>query len=155
MAVVLADVLDHRAVTLELRARQRDEALREIIATMGRDGGSLDAEKLFAEVRAREETISTLMARGVAFPHARTTLADQILLGIGRSREGVPFGPGGELANLIFVVAVPQRMITDYLTCMGALARLASDEKTRVALDGATDAEEFVDVLRRGSLLLE
>ncbi len=155
MAVVLADVLDEGAVTLELAARTRDDALREIIETMAGEGRLGQPEKLLAEVQAREEAHSTFMGRGVAFPHARTTLVNEILLGIGRSRDGVAFGPAGELAHLIFVIAVPQRMVTDYLTCVGALARLSGDEKTRAALDAASTPGEFAGVLRRGSLLLE
>ena len=155
MAVVLADVLDERAVTLELQARTCEEALREIIATMQCDGRVDEPEKLFGEVLARERLHSTLIGRGVAFPHARTDLVNEICLGIGGSREGVPFGREGELAHLIFVIAVPKRMVTDYLTCVGALARLSSDDKTRAALDEAQTPNEFVEVLRRGSLSLE
>ncbi len=155
MAVVLADLLDEQSVTLALQAQTCEEALREIIATMDCEGRVGEPEKLFAEVLARERVHSTFMGRGVAFPHARTNLVNQICLGIGRSRAGISFGAQGELAHLIFVIAVPQRMVTDYLTCVGALARLSSDEKTRSALDEAKTASEFVDVLRRGSVLLE
>ena len=154
MAVVLADLLDEQSVTLELKAQTCDNALREIIATMDCEGIVGEPEKLFAEVLARERAQSTFMGRGVAFPHARTNLVNQICLGIGRSRGGISFGAQGELAHLIFVIAVPQRMVTDYLTCVGALARLASDEKTRATLDAATAPDEFVDVLRRGSISL-
>ena len=155
MAVVLADVLDERAVTLELQARTCEEALREIIATMRCDGKVGEPEKLFDEVLARERVHSTFMGRGVAFPHARTDLVNEICLGIGRSRDGVPFGAKGEPAHLIFVIAVPRRMITDYLTCVGTLARLSSDEKIRAAVDEAHTPNELVELLRRGSLLLE
>ena len=155
MAVVLADVLDERSVTLELQARECEEALREIIATMRCEGRVENPARLFDEVLARERVHSTFTGRGVAFPHARTNLVDQICLGIGRSAHGVSFGPEGELAHLIFVIAVPQRMVTDYLTCVGALARLSSDERTRAALDQAHTPADFIDVLRRGSLLLE
>lgn len=154
MAVVLADVLDERAVTLELRARTRDQALREVITSMRCEARLEEPEQLFTEVLARERVQSTFMGRGVAFPHARTNLVNQICLGIGRSGAGIPFGAQGELAHLIFVIAVPQRMVTDYLTCVGALARLSSDEKTRAALDAATAPNEFVEVLRLASVSL-
>ena len=155
MAVVLADLLDEQSVTLELKAQTCDDALREIIATMNCEGKVGEPEKLFREVLARERAHSTFMGRGVAFPHARTNLVNQICLGIGRSRAGISFGAQGELAHLIFVIAVPQRMVTNYLTCLGALARLSSDEKTRDTLDAASTPAEFVDVLRRGSVSLE
>ena len=154
MAVVLADLLDERAVTLELKAQTCEEALREIIAVMECDGRVGEPEKLFGEVLARERAHSTFMGRGVAFPHARTNLVHQICLGIGRSRAGIPFSAQGELAHLIFLIAVPQRMVTDYLTCVGALARLSSDEATRTALDRAKTPAEFVEILRAGSVLL-
>ena len=155
MALVLADLLAEEHVTLDLRARTREEALREIVATMQGDGKVTEPDKLLAQVIAREEAHSTFMGRGVAFPHARSTLVTQIVLGIGRSRDGVPFGGGGELAHLLFVIAVPQQMVTDYLVCVGALARLVRDDETRAALDEATTPAEFVERLRVGSLLLE
>ena len=155
MAVVLADLLDERHVVLELRARTAEDALREIIGTMEASGKLAEPETLLAEVIAREKANSTLMARGVAFPHARTNLVTDMILGIGRSADGVPFGANGELAHLLFVVAVPQRMVTDYLVCVGALARLVRDQETRAALDAAATAAEFVELLRAGSLLLE
>lgn len=154
MAVVLADLLDEQKVTLELSARTRDRALREIITTM-QSPELYDPEKFFAEVQAREELHTTFMGNDVAFPHARTDLLKQIVLGIGRSRAGVSFGENGEPAHLIFLVGVPQRMINDYLVCVGALARLTRDETNRAALMNATSAGELIELLREGSLVLE
>jgi mannitol/fructose-specific phosphotransferase system IIA component (Ntr-type) len=88
----------------------------------------------------------------VAFPHARTDLVDRLVLGIGRSKQGIPFGYSSELVHLIFLVGVPQRTVTDYLVCVGGLARVVKDQTRRDALMAATTREEFVEVLREGSL---
>ncbi len=154
MAVVLPDLLEEKQVTLELQARTRDEALREIVQTMTAGGVLRDPEKFLVEVTAREKTDSTYMGNGVAFPHTRTELVGEIVLGIGRSAEGVAFGENGELAHLIFVIGVPRRMVTDYLVCVGALARLTKDAESRRALLEAGSAAELVENLRAGSLLL-
>lgn len=154
MAVVLADLLEEKHVTLELRAHTRAEALQEIVSTMTR-GSLREPEKFLAEVMAREEAHTTYLGNGVAFPHSRTELTEEILLGIGRSHTGVAFGDKGELAHLIFVIGVPKRMVTDYLVCVGALARLTKDEKSRTALMSAENAAEVIELLRAGSLLLE
>jgi mannitol/fructose-specific phosphotransferase system IIA component (Ntr-type) len=82
-------------------------------------------------------------------------LVDRIVLGIGRSVKGLPFGHTPELVHLIFLVGVPQRRVTDYLVCVGALARVVKDKKGRDALMAAKTAEEFVDLLREGSLAVE
>ena len=151
MAVVLADLLKAQHVTLVLPATSRAEALRAVVTTMR----IAEREKFLAEVLAREEMQTTLMEKGVAFPHARTDLVKEITLGIGRSADGVPFGAEGESAHLLFVIGVPKRMINDYLVCVGALARLTRAEETRAKLMQTNSAEEFVEILRAGSLLLE
>lgn len=151
MAVTLSDVLAEQHVVMNLRATNRDEALREVIATMQ----VTNAARFAAEVIAREEVQTTLTSSGIAFPHARTDLLERIVLGIGRSSAGVTFGPDRGRANLVFVIGVPRRMINDYLVCVGALARLIRDPKTRQALMDAGTAAELVELLRAGSLLLE
>lgn len=155
MAVVLADLLEEKHVILELNARDRREALHEIVATMSAGGTLRETEKFFFEVLAREEVHTTFMGNGVAFPHARTELTDEIVLGIGRSAAGVLFGESGERAHLIFVIGVPQRMVSDYLVCVGALARLTKSAEERAALMEAGSAAELVGILRVGSLELK
>ena len=135
---------------LELAARTRDETLREIVATID----LAQPEAFLREVIAREEVQTTLVSHCIAFPHARTNLLERIVLGIGRSVEGVSFGPG-QRAHLIFVIGIPQRMVSDYLVCVGALARVTRDEEIRQALMRAETAGEFVELLRTGSLVLE
>jgi mannitol/fructose-specific phosphotransferase system IIA component (Ntr-type) len=155
VAAILCDILDEKHVTLVLRARTRDEALREIIATMADAVELAEPEKFFAEVVAREEANSTYMGNGVAFPHARTDLVQRILLGIGRSAEGIAFGAAGELVHLLFVIAVPRRMVNEYLVCVGALARVVKEPETREALMNAATAAELLEVIREASLLLK
>ncbi len=155
MAVVLSDLLDENSVTLELRASDRDEALREIVATMCGPVDACEEEKFLGEVIARENVHTTFMGHGIAFPHARTEWVEKIVLGIGRSRAGIVFGAEGELAHLVFVIGVPKRMVTDYLVCVGALARITKAEATRTALMEAGTAADLLQILREGSLRLE
>jgi mannitol/fructose-specific phosphotransferase system IIA component (Ntr-type) len=155
MAVVLSDLLEANHVTLELAAQTRDEGLHTVVATMRGDTKVREPDKFLREILVREEVHTTFMGHGVAFPHARTKLVEQIVLGIGRSAAGVPFGDKNELAHLLFVIAVPQRMVNDYLVSVGALARITSETKNRSALMNAATPEEFIEILRAAWLLLE
>ena len=155
MATVLSDVLREEHVTLELQAGTREEALREIIATMRGETKLADPEKFLSEVLAREKEQSTYMGNGVAFPHARTDLVNEIIFGAGRSQDGVVFTSEEERVNLLFVIAVPRRMVNDYLVCIGALARVVNDAETRAALRSCATAAEFIELIREASRLLE
>lgn len=155
MPTLLSEILDPRQVALELREATAAEAILEIVELLRDNGRVDDFYKLADAVMEREGRSSTNTGEGVAFPHARTNLVDRIVLGIGRSKHGIPFGYSSEPVHLIFLIGVPQRMVTDYLVCVGALARVVKDNVRREALMAAPTAEEFIEQLRVGSLALE
>ena len=145
---LLDALLDPKHVALELRGRTAGEAVWEIVELL-REGGELrSAKEFFEAVMEREGKSSTVANGGVAFPHARTELVEQLLLGIGRSRAGVTFPGHDGLVHLIFVIAVPQQMVNDYLICVGGLARLLNHDGRRQALLEASTPAEFFDRLR-------
>ena len=147
MAITLADLLDEKNVTLQLRSRKAANALREIVQLLTKNGKIDNAEKFLEEVLVREQAHPSVLENGVAFPHARTDLVDQIVIGIGRSRAGIPFGGNALRARLIFVIGVPERLVNDYLICLGTLARLVKDDAIRAALLRAQTPREFLDAL--------
>ena len=153
MAIALADILDQRQVALQLRSRRRPNAIREIVSLFEKTGSVARPADFLTQVLSREEAGSTLSENGVAFPHARTELVDQIALAIGRSRAGVPWNGEGKRARLIFLLAVPQRLMNDYLVLLGTLARVTRDQQHRNALFAAATPAEFIAVLREAASL--
>src|SRR5713226_4354968 len=118
MVIALADLLDEKNVALQLRPWKQANALREIVQLLAANEKIDHPVKFLEAVLAREQANPSTVEHGAAFPHARTDLVDRIVLGIGRSRAGVPFGKG-QRARLIFVIGVPQRLVNDYLICVG------------------------------------
>jgi mannitol/fructose-specific phosphotransferase system IIA component (Ntr-type) len=147
MAITLTDLLDEKQVILGLRSRKVPNALREIIDWLAQNGKIENPEAFFEKVLAREQAHSSVVENGVAFPHARTDMVDEIVVGIGRSRAGIPFDHNGLRASLIFVIGVPERLVNDYLICVGTLVRLVRDDTIRSALLHAQTPAEFIDAL--------
>jgi len=147
MAIALADLIDPAHITLNLRACSQADALREIVDLLVAAGKIDNAEKFLEQLRAREVTNSTYAADGVAFPHARTKLVDEIVVGVGRSEAGIPWTGKGEIAQLIFLIAVPERLISDYLVVVGAIARITRDRPLRTLLLHAESVDDFVATL--------
>jgi len=147
MAIALADLLDEKQVILRLRSRKPANALREIVQLLAKNGKIDQPVKFLEQVLAREQVHPSAVEHGVSFPHARTDLVDQSILGIGRSRAGIPFGENRVRARLIFVIGVPQQLVNDYLICVGTLARVVKDDAIRSALLQAESPREFLDAL--------
>jgi len=152
MAITLSDLLDERQVALRLRSRKLPNALREVVQLLAQNRKINDAERFFERVLAREQAHPSAVENGVAFPHARTDLVDEIVIGIGRSRAGIPIGTDHRRARLIFVIGVPERLVNDYLICVGTLARLVRDDATRSRLLHAETPREFIEALTAESL---
>jgi mannitol/fructose-specific phosphotransferase system IIA component (Ntr-type) len=152
MAIALPDLLDEQQVILRLRSRKPANAIREIVDVLADTGKIGNADAFLEQVLARERTHPSVVENGVAFPHARTDLVDEIVVGVGRSRAGVPFSQNQQRAHLIFVIGVPERLLSDYLICVGMLARLVRDEPIRSTLLNVETPREFVSALTADSL---
>ena len=155
MPIALADLLMEQQVILRLRSRKPANAIREIVHVLASDISGMKIAKpeaFLKEVFAREQTHPSVVENGVAFPHARTNLVDEIVIGLGRSRAGIPFGENQQRAHLIFVIGVPERLLSDYLVCVGTLARLVKDETIRSRLLNAETPRAFTEALTAGTL---
>jgi len=147
MSIALADLVDPKQITLNLRVETQEEAIREIVGLLVGAGKIDNPEKFLEQLKAREAANSTYAADGVAFPHARTKLVDEIVVGIGRSEAGIPWTGKGEVAHLIFLIAVPERLISDYLVVVGTIARTTKDRPLRTLLLHAESTDEFIATL--------
>src|SRR5512141_237480 len=138
MPIALADLLHEQQVILRLRSRKPANAIREIVDVVASDisGRKIAKPEAFLkEVLAREQTHPSVVENGV-----------------GRSRAGVPFGENQQRATLIFVIGVPERLLSDYLVCVGTLARLVKDETIRSRLLNAETPREFIEALTADTL---
>ncbi|TLY35236.1 MAG: PTS sugar transporter subunit IIA [Nitrospirae bacterium] len=148
MPILLADLLDEKHVDLELRTRTQENAIRKLVQLFAANEQVREPEIFLEQVLARERANPSVVEHGVTFPHARTDLVEKIVLGIGRSRAGISFGKKGERAHLIFLIGVPQKLVSDYLVCVGALARLLKDDAIREQLLRVDTVKGFLETLR-------
>jgi mannitol/fructose-specific phosphotransferase system IIA component (Ntr-type) len=147
MAISLADLVDGKQIALYLHSGSQSGAMREVIKLLVANGKIDKPEKLLEQLHARELVNSTYAGDGIAFPHARTDLVNNIVLGIGRSEAGIAWTGRGEVARLIFLICVPEKLMTEYLVVIGAIARITKDRSLRTLLLHAETAHEFMETL--------
>jgi len=147
MAIALPDIVHAKNVDLGLRTRTRENTLRHLIGLLAANEQVAEPDKFLEKVLEREQTNPSVVEHGIVFPHARTDVVSEIVLAAGRSRAGVPFVAEGERARLVFLIGVPQRLVSDYLVVIGTLARLTKDDVVRSRLLIAATPEEFVAIL--------
>ena len=145
----IADLLDERSIDLSLSAGSKDDAIERMIDLIGASGALTDRDLLIKAVRAREEVGTTGLGDGIAIPHGKCDGVDRPALAFARSDEGVKWGaPDGSLANLVFLIAVPEAAAGDeHMRILASLARSLVKADFRGRLMAASNPQEVHEVL--------
>ena len=148
----ISSLLKPEQIKLELAQQKRCNAINEVAQLLQPNPSVVNFAGFYEELLARERIESTCLGNEIAFPHARTDHLKGMVLAIGRSTPGVWFENSSQNVKLIFVIGTPKRMVTDYLSVVGGLARLLKDPATREQLISAPTVEEFIASLTQAEL---
>jgi mannitol/fructose-specific phosphotransferase system IIA component (Ntr-type) len=93
MNMKLRDFIVADAVVPELKAADRDSALRELVASLAAAGALPDTavDEVVAALVKREQNGSTGFGKGVAVPHVKHAKVKKMAGTIGRSAHGIDF----------------------------------------------------------------
>ncbi len=144
----VSDYIRDDLVLLDLKAKDKAEAIRRLIDLLEQKGVVRDADDFFREVMEREKLGSTAVGHGVALPHARTEKLDDIVVAMGRCKEGIDFGADdGQPVHLIFLIGTPLKEVNRYLKLLAGLSRLLRQAEVREALMSAQKPTEVREAL--------
>ncbi len=131
-----------------LKARTKDEAIKELVDALDRAGDLKDRELVLSDVMARERAMSTGMQDGVALPHGKTDGVDGLKVALGISNEGIEFESlDGKPARLLFLVVSPRKIAGPHVQLLAAIGSFLRDGATREALAAAgteTEARRLI-----------
>ncbi|MFW9154588.1 fructose-specific PTS transporter subunit EIIC [Corynebacterium striatum] len=130
------------------RGTNREDIIRELVASIAAAGRTSDAEALVDAALAREEQHSTGVGNGVAIPHARTAGVTRPTLAFARlPKPGIKWAEGEEATDLVFLIAVPEGSGNQHLKILSKLARRLMKEEFRARLRDASTREEVIDLV--------
>ena len=140
----LVDILVRDACRIEMTARTKKEALKELSGALCESVDGLIATELLDMLLEREKLGTTAMGDGVAIPHARMESLGRLLGSFGRSREGVEFDSiDGEPANLFFLLVAPGQGGSAHLLTLAKLSRMLGSDEFRARLAELQTADEL------------
>lgn len=149
--LLVADLLSPATIITRLKAANRDDALKELVARVPEIRESPESQAtLLAALKEREQLHSTGIGDGIALPHARNALVglvDRPIIVFGRHTEGVPYGSvDGQPARLFFLLVAPT--VTTHLQMLSRISRLIRDPRVRQNLLTADRAEKVIAIIR-------
>ena len=144
----ITSLLDPKLIKCGLAANTKDEALDEIVQVMVAGTPGVTSEGLRASLTEREKLGPFSMAKGSAFPHARTEKVSDFRIALGTSPEGIDFrAPDGNSIRLIVLFVIPKKHSNLYLHTLAQFLNLfGAEEHLRLAV-GARSGEELIAAL--------
>ena len=134
----------------ELRTKRKSSVLEELAQALAGPGVTRDPDGVLELLRQREALGSTGIGKGIAVPHARSTLVSERVVLLARSKKGVEFeAVDGAPVNLIFlIVAPPLEPDPTYLRLLAEIVHSVRLAKVRQRLLDAPSFEAAREVLR-------
>src|SRR6185369_8115846 len=114
----LGDILSPQQIIADLKAKNRWEAIEELIDNLVATGKIKpeNREQIAAVVRKRETSMSTGIGFGIGIPHASTDLIYEVIGSLGRSVGGTNFDAlDNQPVNLVMLFLVPQGQFQKHL----------------------------------------
>jgi len=146
----LREFIVTEAITPDLKASDRDGAIRELVEALAH-GGALPVsaiDDVVAAVVKREQNGSTGFGKGVAVPHVKHPKVKAMAGAIGRSAGGIDFAAlDHQPVYTIFLLLSPENQPQQHLQAMNIVFSNLQKDMFRRFLRQSQTREAIVDLL--------
>ncbi|MFH0910594.1 MAG: PTS sugar transporter subunit IIA, partial [Planctomycetota bacterium] len=132
----------------------RQALVQKLLERLALERGIGNVETALEVVLEREKEAPTLVAPGIAVPHARLAAVQNLTVAVATSEKGIPFGSKGELAKLILLILAPKDAPGAYLQALSSLARICADPATPDLVASFKTPQEVWRFFERGGMVL-
>lgn len=134
---------------------ERDEVLMELLRLLVSHRGIGNVDTVFSALVAREQEMPTMVAPGIAMPHARLEGIDNLVVSVATSRQGIRFSEGENgIAHLVILILAAKAAPGMYLHAACSLAKMLKDPASVSRIAELKTAEDVWRFFHRGGLIL-
>ena len=147
--MLLSELLAPNRVRVPLRSQTKDELLRELVELAAGERDAAAVHSMLESVREREQVLSTGIGGGVAIPHGKTPLIDELVVAAGVCARPVEFDAlDGAPVELCFLLIGPESAAGAHIKALSRISRLLRRDTLRAALRAADTGDAFLRIVR-------
>jgi len=144
----LQDVLSPESILIDWSPDSKDGAIIDLVNKLAEADMLLDKKLVIEDVFAREESLSTGLEDGIAYPHARSEAVDSVVMAFGIVKDGLDFGlRDGSLAVFIPLMVSPSDGGSPHIYFMAEIVKKLENHEIRTRLMDAETPEEVYNIL--------
>ncbi len=135
------------------KSRSSQEVITELTARLGHNIAGLKTGDIIRAVSEREKVFPTVIAPGLAVPHARINGLNNLLIALATSSEGIDFGGGGGV-RAVFLILTPGDDPGLHLQVLAALGKFFSRPGTVDELASIITPGKVMNYLSGGDITI-
>jgi len=144
----IAEVLKKDFVLEQLSSRTKGDVLKELADAVLSDRTDYQPGEAVNVLLEREKLGSTGIGDGIAIPHGKLNIVDDLAISFGRSKEGIDFNAmDGKPVYLFFLLLAPENAAGQHLKMLAKLSRMLKDATFRKNLLEAPSKEEIYRII--------
>jgi mannitol/fructose-specific phosphotransferase system IIA component (Ntr-type) len=117
----ISSLLPPPQISPTIAASKRTAAIHEVANLLQGHPQVVNFQGFYNDLLARDRLDTTCLGNGIALPHARTDHVRQLVMALGRSKEGVLFENSSQRIHLLFIIGTPRSMAADYLAVVSSV----------------------------------
>lgn len=150
--MVVMDIFDERVIDLNMKVKDKDEAIRHLSNLLKKAGYISDIEAFVADIYLRESEGVTGIGEHIAIPHGKSESVTRIGIAIGKTDNMIEWESlDNKPVNIIFLFAVSSSMYdTEHLKLLGDLATRLGRNNTIKRLSEMKNFEDLIEAFQDG-----
>lgn len=144
----LTDILLTEHIILPLKAKQRDDAIKELINMLAEKDLITDVEQANAAVLEREKLMTTGVGNGIGIPHCKDKSCPNFAVALGVQPKGIKFESIDKKdVKVVFLLVGPENNPGMHIKLLSRISRLMSNEELRQGILKSKDAQKIHDLI--------
>ena len=146
----LSELLKPQNIKLGLAARNKNEAIAELINLLGENKELTDSKKVLDSVLEREGTRTTGIGNGLAIPHGKTTGTDHLVMAVGKASAPIDCQAiDGRPVTWIWLLSSPPDKTGPHIHALARISRLMTIDSFRQTLATAKTPQDVFDIIQK------
>ncbi len=144
----LYKLLNKKHINLNMVSTNKKDALKELLSLITTDEKVGDV--LLDTLMKREEMGSTGIGKGIAIPHGRSLMVNELVLAVGRSEEGIKYDAidNKPVFFMFLIIAPPQDPGNQYLVTLGRVAIICQELLKNNQYKKPSNPDEFISLIQ-------
>lgn len=152
----IAEITNEDYIISDLKSKTKKEVLTELSGVFSTSETMVEKEAMVEVLLEREKLGSTGIGEGIAIPHGKLQGLNNLIVAIGRSKDGIDFESlDGKPVHIFFLLMAPENSAGQHLKALAKISRMLKDDNFKRDLMEADSSEEIHSIMKEkdGTLL--